>query len=337
MDTKSAWGDSETKFFFDLTPEKILDAVECSGLKTTGRCLPLNSMENRVYEIELDNDATNPRDRFVIAKFYRPGRWSKEQILEEHQFLLDLKEYEIPVIAPLNFESGSTLETIDQIKIHYALFPKCGGRNPDELDNEKLARLGRLMARLHNVGAIKKAEHRLCLTPETYGMQNLEYLLSIKALPVNIESAFIETVEDICEISAPHFENADYQRVHGECHLGNIIWGDEGPFLVDFDDMVSAPCVQDLWLMIQGRDDFSMRQMDTLLDAYEQMRSFPHETLKLIEPLRALRMIHFSAWIAKRWDDPAFKAVFLDFGTDRYWQEQLQTLVEQKDLITSIF
>ena len=330
----------QTQYFYELTPERILAAVETLGLKTTGRVMALNSFENRVYdvEIELDDDGTparlqDPSARFRIVKFYRPGRWTKEQILEEHTFLLDLKEYEIPVVAPLEFSPGETLRKLPDADIWCAIFPKMGGRSPDELTNEQLPQIGRLLARLHNVGGIRKAEHRMELTTDTYGLDNLDYLLETDALPPEIRPRYQRVVEEICDITAPWFDSVHTQRVHGDCHLGNLLWGREGPFWVDFDDMVIAPCVQDLWLMLPGRDDYARAQRDILLEAYEQMRPFEWNSLRLIEPLRALRMIHFDAWIARRYSDPAFPRAFPEFGTSRHWNSQVQALEEQLLLI----
>ncbi|MCB9254258.1 MAG: serine/threonine protein kinase [Bdellovibrionaceae bacterium] len=330
----SAWG-AETKYFYAITPEKILDAVEAGGLLCTGRCLPLNSMENRVYEveIELDEAPENPSDRFRIAKFYRPGRWTKEQILEEHQFLQDLEEAEIPVVAPLKFENGETLRKLDDIDVWYTLFPKRGGRNPDELTNFQVDQIGRLLARLHAVGASRQAPHRLQLSPQTYGIENLKYLVDSRVLPAHIEQSYKQTVETICKTTAPWFEAAEVQRIHGDSHLGNLLLGSAGLFWVDFDDMVRGPCVQDVWLLLPGRDEYTVRQRDQMLEAYCQMRDFNYSTLRLIEPLRALRFVHFSAWISKRWEDPAFPRAFPQYGDARYWEQQLMDLREQLALI----
>ncbi len=334
--TISAWGDKETKYFYELTPERILDAVEAFGFRATGRCMPLNSMENRVYEVEIELEegvtVKSPSERFRIVKFYRPGRWSKEQILEEHKFLLDLVEYEIPAVAPLQI-NGETLLTIPEIQIFAAVFPKIGGRSPDELDDQQMARVGRLLARMHGVGSAGTAPHRLEINTDTYGLANLEYLLSNSHLPQDVSATYSQVVREICALSEPLFRNATNHRIHGDCHLGNLLWNDEGPFWVDFDDMLRGPAVQDLWLIIPGRDEYAIRKRDILVNAYEEMRSFDRSALQLIEPLRALRFIHFSGWIARRWDDPAFKQAFSHFGTGRYWQDQVQDLREQLDLI----
>lgn len=334
--TINPFGTEATKYFYDLTPEKILTAVEDVGLKCTGRVLTLNSMENRVYEVEIEVDdetLKSPSERFRIVKFYRPGRWSRDQINDEHQFLMDLKECEIPVVAPLTFLDGQSVMTMSDLGIHYAIFPKVGGRNPDELTDEQLTQIGRLMGRMHGVGRSKDAQHRIKLNPETYGLNNLAFLLSADLIPTSIRPKYEQVVKEICQISEPLFKTARSQRIHGDCHMGNLLWGSEGPFWVDFDDMVVGPQMQDLWLIVPGRDEESQRQLSLLLTGYEQMCDFDRATLKLFEPLRALRFIHFSAWIGKRWEDPAFKRTFINYGSDGYWQEQLNDLYEQLDLI----
>ena len=326
-----------SEYFYQLTPDRILEAVEAIGIRCTGRCLALNSMENRVYEVEIEisEDQVKSRfDRFRVIKFYRPSRWSKEQILEEHEFLLSLKAQDIPVVSPLEFQDGSTLRLIPDTNIFCAVFPKVGGRAPDELDNEQAERIGRLLARLHIIGKAKNAKHRLKLSPSTYGLQNLDFLTKEKFLPKEISETYSHTVKQICEICSPWFEQADYQRIHGDCHCGNVLWGTEGPFLIDFDDMLMGPCVQDLWLLLPGRDEYAQNLLNAMLRGYEQMKTFDRATLRLIEPLRALRMIHFSAWIARRWQDPAFQRTFPQFAQPAYWNEQLSDLREQLMLIS---
>ncbi len=331
----SAWGEAQTKFFFELTPEHILEAVESVGIRTTGRVLALNSMENRVYEveIELDEKPRTPSERFRIVKFYRPGRWSEQQIREEHRFLFDLVESEIPVVAPLRLDNGESLKQVPGVGIWFAVFPKVGGRSPDELDDEKLERVGRLLARMHGVGAAAKAPSRISLTPEVYGLSSLTWLEQSGALPPDIAQSYSEVVREICALSSPVFAETRVQRIHGDCHFGNLLWSDRGPFWVDFDDMVNGPCVQDLWLIIPGRDDYAKRQMSILLSAYREMRDFDQGELRLVEALRALRFVHFSAWISRRWADPAFPRVFSHFGSSRWWTEQLHDLRQQLVLV----
>lgn len=333
-----SWGEVPTQFFFKLTPDRVLDAVESIGLPTTGRCFALGSMENRVYEVELEIDdpstLKSPSERFRIAKFYRPGRWTKEQILEEHEFLLELQKQEIPVICPIPFQDGSTLKSIEN-DIHFCIFPKCGGRAPDELSDEQLTRLGRLLARIHSVGAVHPSKHRIQIDPQTYALKSLEFLKKGNFIPDDYLKTYEDLVLRICEKSQPWFNEAAIQRIHGDCHFGNQLWNDQGPFFLDFDDFVMGPPIQDLWLLIPGRDEEAKRQFQVLLSAYEQMKTFDHRTLKLIEPLRALRFIHFSAWMAKRWEDPIFPRNFPQFGTSLYWQEQVQDLREILALIHS--
>lgn len=340
--SQSVWGDSETQFFYDLTPGRILDAVEAStGLRCTGRALALNSMENRVYEIELDLDERpkNPAERFLIAKFYRPGRWTKEQILDEHRYLAELAELEIPVVAPRTFLDGETLHQLPEGGLFYAIFPKIGGRSPDELSEGEMAQVGRLLGRLHNVGAARPAAHRLALSPETYGTQNLQHLLAAGIIPRDVEKSYTQVVQDIVTLTSPWFDIAAKHRIHGDCHRGNLLMGrahtdsENTLFFVDFDDMVTGPAAQDIWLLIPGRDEASVRLLYAMLEGYETMRPFDWSTLRLIEALRALRFIHFSAWIARRWQDPAFPRAFPEFNSPRYWQEQLADLQEQWELL----
>jgi len=292
--------------------------------------MQLNSMENRVYdvEVELEDEVQNPSERFRVVKFYRPGRWSREQILEEHRFLLDLVEQEITAVAPLVLPTGETVATDEEIGIHFAVFPRIGGRSPDELDEDQLLQMGRLIGRLHNVGAIRDAPSRVRLDPATYGHQDLAFLLDEALLPASGRERYRALVERICVLSEPWFDGVAYQRIHGDCHLGNVIQGRAGLFLIDFDDMVRGPCVQDLWLVAPGHDDASRAKLEMLLEGYLQMRDFDRRSLRLIEPLRALRVVHFSAWIGRRREDPAFKRVFPDFGTERYWFEEIAALQE---------
>lgn len=322
------WGNTETQYFFELRPEAILDAIDAIGFKTTGRCLPLNSIENRVYEIEIDrpdHEVKSPSDNFVVAKFYRPGRWSKDQIMDEHKFLADLVDAEIPVIPPLEI-AGSTLFEMPQHKIYYCLYHKRGGRNPEEMNEEQLEIMGRSLARIHSVGALTSASHRIKLTPDSYGKANIEFLESTGHIPLDIKENYLALAKQIITESQELFQNVKYQRIHGDFHKGNIILRGDDSFFVDFDDMVMGPVVQDVWPICPGDDEQSIIDRGIFLEAYDSIREFPYEQLKLIPSLRALRLIHFSAWIAKRWDDPSFKQTFGYFESPNYWYGQINDL-----------
>ncbi len=276
-------------------------------------------MENRVYEIEIEL-ATTPRlaaEQFRIVKFYRPGRWSYETILEEHQFLHDLKRAELSVIAPEGDE-GRTLHICPSTGIFYALFPKCGGRSVDELTQEQIPMIARLLARAHSVGAAHGAPHRLQLTPKIYGEESLAAIIKSGLLPVSVAEQYAGSVGRFLQLIGSWFDGLNVHRIHGDCHLGNVIFNSSGPALVDFDDMLVGPAIQDLWMLIDTSDQ---RLMEIFVAAYEGFRRFPMEQLRLIEPLRGLRMIHYSAWIAKRWQDQTFPLAFPHFGTQQYWME----------------
>ena len=336
MTRSGAWGDARTKFFFDLTPDRVIAAVEASGLRLNGRCMALGSYENRVYELELEEGAPGIGRRRV-AKFYRPGRWTEEQILEEHQFLVELQEAEIPAVAPLPFADGRTLNTMAD-GIHYAIFPKVGGRSPDEFSDDQVARLGRLAARIHNVGASRVASHRIELTPNTYGWQSLDWMLSNDSVPGDIRPRYEAAARAMIQAAERRFQEfpggaPPLQRVHGDCHPGNLLWNDQGPFFLDFDDMVRAPVAQDLWMLLPGRDVEARRQRDILLEAYRTMREFDGHQLRLVEPLRGLRFIHYTAWIARRWNDPAFPSAFPEFGSSAYWHGEALDLEQQLEVL----
>ncbi|MFH1016909.1 MAG: serine/threonine protein kinase [Pseudomonadota bacterium] len=318
----------DTEFFFSLTQDGVLDAVEAEGFLCTGRCFALNSYENRVYEVELEGEGT-PIERKRVIKFYRPGRWTIDQILEEHEFLRELKEAEIPVVWPLTFADGATLHVTKETHLAYAIFPKVGGRQPDELDEDQSQWLGRLIARIHNVGAGHPARHRIHLDLPTYGLSNLDFLLRGEWLPPVFSKRFEAAVLEICRLSQAGFPSEEVQRIHGDCHMGNLLWDTKGPFFLDFDDMVTGPPVQDVWLLTPGRDELAQEEREALLDGYTSMRAFDRRTLKWVETLRALRYVHFSTWIARRWKDPAFPIAFPHFNTPKYWEEKTHDLEEQ--------
>ncbi len=309
-----------TDLFLSLTPQKVLQAVEASGVRVNPLCYPLNSFENRVYEVECED-----RTR-VIAKFYRPGRWTRAQILEEHRFLAELGAAEIPVCPTRPFPDGETLSSIDHIL--YCLFHRTGGRAPDELDEALAERLGRLTARIHNVGAAAEAPHRVELSGDTMAREALDFLEANKRLPARLEPRYLDAANVIADTADERMRGVELHRIHGDLHAGNLLLRDGVFHVLDFDDMMTGPAVQDLWLLLPGRDAFTQRLRGIFVGAYEELRRFDRGTLRLIEPLRGLRMIHYAAWIARRWHDPIFPRTFVHFGTEAYWEEQTRDLEE---------
>lgn len=313
--------------FFNLTPEIILHAVEELGFEPTGHTMALNSYENRVFDIKLEDDSN------IIVKFYRPGRWSKEQIEEEHRFLLELQENEIPVCAPLVDKDGRSLHTIENI--YYAVWERTGGRMADEFSDRNLEILGRYIARIHTVGAGSKIEYRRRLTGDSYGREPLNFLLDHDFLPESCRERYSAAVHEIADIYDRLCEGVPFHRIHGDCHQGNLLNGTSGWFFLDFDDFLEGPAVQDIWMLVPVTDREGLRQRQILLDGYRQLREFDSSWLRLIEPLRALRYIHYAAWIARRWDDPSFPRIFPHFGTDAYWEDETADLEKQLELIHS--
>jgi Ser/Thr protein kinase RdoA (MazF antagonist) len=317
--------------FFALTPERVLTAVEVGGRRATGYALALNSLENRVYEVELEDGER------VVVKFYRPARWTREQILEEHALLAELVRAEVPTVAPIDLGGGATLGESPTANgaLLYAVWPKVRGRAPDELDDEKLAQLGRLVARLHHVGAARPAPSRPTLDAESYGAASARLLLSGPFIPLELERRFRAAAEAIVASCARAWPS-ERIRLHGDCHLGNLLHGAlpgesrAGWFFLDFDDFLAGPAVQDLWLLAPGRDDEALRQRELVVSAYETMRAFDRRTLRLVEPLRALRILRYAAWIAQRWRDPAFQRTFPGFDEHLWWQREVQELEEQR-------
>jgi Ser/Thr protein kinase RdoA (MazF antagonist) len=309
--------------FFSLTPDRVLDAVEAGGLRTTGRCLPLRAFENRVYEVELEGG-----ERLVV-KFHRPGRWSREAILDEHAFLAELDAAELPVVSPFDLGTGSTLGEIDGIL--YTAFRKVRGRVLDELDPELRRRIGRTLGRMHAVGAARGAPHRPRLDVRRYIHDPLDVLLGGKLLPENLGPRYRDVALRIADAVAGPLAAAPAQRIHGDLHWGNVLWAADGPILVDFDDFLIGPPVQDLWLLSRGNSEEARRGRADLLEGYEVFREFDRSTLALCEPLRALRIVYMSAWIARRWDDPAFPAAFPQFGHANYWVSEYEQLAQIAD------
>ena len=309
---------SVTPSFVGLTPDRVLEAVEIGGLRCTGRCMALRAFENRVYEVELDDE------RRLVVKFYRPGRWSRQAILDEHTFLRELTEAELPAVAPMDLGTGTTLPEIDGIS--YAAFPRVRGRTLQEGDDELLRQIGRLIGRMHAVGAAHDAPHRLRLTVDAYARDPLEVILAGKFISEPLAGRYRDLVLKIADAVQPSFARARTQRIHGDLHWGNVLWGSDGPILVDFDDCLVGPPVQDLWLLARGDSEEVKRAREQLIQGYEIFREFDRASLDLCEPLRALRIIHMSGWIAKRWDDPSFPAAFPAFRTDNYWMAEYEAL-----------
>jgi Ser/Thr protein kinase RdoA (MazF antagonist) len=305
--------------FFSLTPDRVLDAVEVGGLRCTGRCLPLRAFENRVYEVELEDE------RRLVVKFYRPGRWPRETILDEHAFLADLTAAEVPAVAPIDLGTGTTLSEIGGI--YYAAFPKVRGRSLDELDTENRRRIGRTIGRMHAVGASRDAPQRPRLEVKRYISEPLEVLLAGSFIPEGLVSRYRDVAVRIGEVAAKMLATARVQRIHGDLHWGNILWTPD-PLLVDFDDCLVGPPVQDIWLLARGKSDEARKLREDLLEGYELFREFDRSSLALCEPLRAMRIIYMSGWIARRWSDPSFPPAFPMFRNHNYWNQEYEELVQ---------
>ncbi len=310
--------------FFNLTPDVILHLVESLGLNPTGHCFALNSLENRVYSVKLEGDKN------IVVKFYRPGRWTKEQILEEHKFLFDLQDSEVPVCAPRIFQEESLFE---KAGIYCAIWNRTGGRAPEELSSEELKMLGRYLGRLHNVGASKSAKHRIQLSAEKYGQEPLRFLIEKGFIPVTLQKKYSGLVNEISEVYESFLGDEPFIRIHGDCHKGNILKGENGFFFLDFDDFLSGPAVQDIWMVLPPQNAEGIVARDILLSGYREFRDFNDASLRLIEVLRSLRYIHYSAWIARRWEDPSFPNAFPHFGDEEYWTKEIKDLEVQLGFI----
>lgn len=313
--------------FEGLGPDQVLDAVEAAGLRCDGRFLALNSYENRVYQIGLEDGAP------VVAKFYRPGRWSVRAILEEHAFALQLAAAEIPVVAPLELE-GRTL--LQHQGFYFAVFPRRGGRWPELDDADTREWLGRFLGRIHALAATADFQHRPELNLQTFGVEPSAYLLEAGWIPEYLVPAYRSLIDDLLERIREAYERAGsvkHIRLHGDCHPGNILWTDDGPHFVDLDDCRSGPAVQDLWMLLSGERAEQSLQLSDIIAGYEEFYDFDRRELHLIEALRTLRMIHYAAWLARRWHDPAFPQAFPWFGSERYWEEHILALREQAALL----
>lgn len=316
--------------YAQLNPDTILDAIESTGFLCTGGLMALNSYENRVYQIEIEDSEP------LIAKFYRPHRWTSEAILEEHQFSLELVDHEIPIIAPLIIKDQTLHQHQD---FRFALFPRRGGRGL-ELDNdEQLEWMGRFLGRLHRVSAGQSFQHRIQLNTQTYGEDPYQFLLAHHFIPDYLQAEFCKTVEIILskikEIFA-YVSGVDSIRLHGDCHPGNVLWRESGPHIVDLDDCLMGPAIQDIWMLLPGEPEQTTIQLEKILQGYYEFHDFNLRERHLIEPLRTLRMLHYSGWLAKRWTDPAFPLNFPWFAKPVYWENQLVNLKEQLVLLEHI-
>lgn len=311
-----------------LIPDKVLAAIEAEGISANGQLLALNSYENRVYQIGVEESAP------VIAKFYRPERWTDDAILEEHAFSIELADREIPVIAPNVNSQGKTLFCYEGYR--FALYKRKVGRWP-ELDNfDNLRLLGRFIARIHAVGALSKFKFRPQLTIETYAEKSFQFIMQGDFLPSYVIDSYSSTVQHVIERIVSIFESAGHLRairLHGDCHPGNILWTPSGPHFVDFDDCIMGPAVQDLWMLLSGERHEMESQLVPLIEGYKEFFDFDPLELIVIEALRSMRLLNYSAWLARRWDDPAFQQNFPWFNTPRYWEEQINILKDQLALM----
>jgi Ser/Thr protein kinase RdoA (MazF antagonist) len=313
--------------FFELTPDTVMDALGSVGLRGDGRLLALNSYENRVYQAGMEDGPP------LIAKFYRPARWSEEQILEEHAFVAALAEREIPVVPALEV-NGRTLHVFNEFR--FSVFTRQGGRAPELDDCDTLEWMGRFIGRIHAVGAMVTYRHRPALDIDSFGLEPSAYLLAHDFIPAELTEVYRGVTSQALDGVRRCFERAGAVkkfRLHGDCHAGNVLWTDEGPHFVDFDDSRTGPAVQDLWMLLSGERADMTRQLSDILAGYEDFCDFDPRELHLIEALRTLRLIHYAAWIARRWDDPAFPIAFPWFNTQRYWQDRILELREQISLM----
>jgi Ser/Thr protein kinase RdoA (MazF antagonist) len=322
---------STTRYFTELDPERIHEALRQAGLECQPAMRFLNSLENRVALV------TDADDEKWVVKFYRPGRWSREALAGEHDFVRELRAAGLPVLAPRAlgeaFGGGSMGEVAG---IYFAVFEFGHGRPPDEVGLEQAVVLGELLARVHEVGARAGLASRPVIHPLHWGRANLDHLRRGGEVPASIWPRYEATAQAIIEHTAPWFDGVDLHRIHGDCHRGNLLWHSQGVTLVDFDDTAVGPAVQDVWMLIPGRDDEAVVAREALLASYERRRPFDRRTLRLVEPLRALRFVHFAAWLIARKDDPAVRRVFDDVGTPGYWRTELAELEAQWERIQAL-
>jgi Ser/Thr protein kinase RdoA (MazF antagonist) len=320
--------DTATSSFSHLTPDTVLDGLESIGLYGDGRLLALNSYENRVYQVGMEQGPP------VVVKFYRPQRWSDAAILEEHAFVQQLVEQEIPVVPALSVAGRGTLHEFQGFR--FAAFPRHGGRAPELEDSTTLEWMGRFIGRIHATGALQPFQARPTIDIVTFGEAPRDYLLSHGFIPGDLVDAWSSVAEQALIGVRRCYERAGpirHLRLHGDVHVGNVLWTDDGPHFVDFDDSRMGPAIQDLWMLLSGERADMVRQLSDVLAGYEDFFEFDSRELYLVEALRTLRLIHYSAWLAQRWDDPAFPAAFPWFNTQRYWQDRILELREQVALM----
>lgn len=309
--------------FFRLHPDKVLSSIEDEGYITTGEFYQLNSYENRVFDILLEEGTHKLHNNHVIAKFYRPNRWSLEAIKEEHQFLFELKEQDIPVVAPIKFRDGASIAISDDM--YFCLFPKTLGRMPQEFLADQLYTIGRLLAQLHNVGSKKNFIHRPTMGDEKHlGWIALDLLKNWVA--DELWTRYEEAGDQILDFLDEYLDPMQFLRIHGDAHKGNLLSNDEHFFMVDFDDTINGPAVQDFWMLLSGDTNESQYEIEQILKGYEELRLFNDNELKLIPALRGLRILSYAAWIAARWKDPSFPKIFPEFNTYNYWAEETEAL-----------
>jgi len=313
-----------------LSPDVVIDAIESTGRLSDARILALNSYENRVYQVGIEE--SDP----IIAKFYRPQRWSDEQILEEHSYTQYLYDLEIPVVPPLSQDGSSLFRfTVKEgVEFRFALYPRQGGRAP-ELDNlEHLHQLGQFIGRIHAASEGFSFRYRVALNKQRFGVDSVQYLLEHDFIPADLEPAYRAISDNLLEtLETVHFEPFTRISLHGDCHPGNILWRDDRPHFVDFDDAMSGPAIQDLWMLVSGEKNDQRLQWEEIVEGYETFRAFDRREFQLVEPLRCLRVLHYNAWLARRWDDPAFVQSFPWFNSSRYWSEHI---LELKELLAGL-
>lgn len=315
--------------FANLSPDLIVDAVEAAGFASDGRILALGSYENRVFQVGRED--ADP----VVVKFYRPGRWSDAAIAEEHAFARELAAAEIPVIAPLELPRGGSLGDGPVASFggfRFAVYPRRGGQWPELGTEDDRQWIGRFLGRIHAIGAARRFEHRARLSPQAMGRESMEYLLAGDRIPDYIGHRYERVVSELLDAVESRFEQAGtlrYLRIHGDCHRNNVLWTDAGPHFVDLDDCMTGPAIQDLWMLLAGGPAEMQAQLREILEGYSKFAEFDPIEATLIEALRALRMVHYAAWLARRWHDPAFPRAFPWFGEARYWERHVAELEEQ--------